>query len=133
MKPKSDDCYSPGYLPTGAEFLYANRRRKSLTFSSYNRNISSAKRLHLRLSYQLTLYSYYMANDLDHVTNVRRKYSAHVITPNALFTQSLIHLSISFDPPVIISDFELAMVQASTMSFPNSYHRGCYYHFMQAI
>ena len=40
---------------------------------------------------------------------------------------------ISFDPLVIVSDFELAMVQASTMSFPNSYHRGCYYHFMQAI
>ena len=28
---------------------------------------------------------------------------------------------ISFDPLVIVSDFELAMVQASTMSFPNSY------------
>ena len=40
---------------------------------------------------------------------------------------------ISFDVEVVVSDFELAMVQASTMSFPNSYHRGCYYHFMQAI
>ena len=63
MKPRSDDCYSPGYLPTGTEFLYANRRGglKSLIFSSYNTNISSAKRFHCRLSYQLTLYSYCMA------------------------------------------------------------------------
>ena len=42
-------------------------------------------------------------------------------------------MGISFDPLVVVSDFELAMVQASTMRFPNSYHRGCYYHFMQAI
>ena len=46
---------------------------------------------------------------------------------------ALAQMGISFDPQVIVSDFELAMVQASTMSFPNSYHRGCYYHFMQAI
>ena len=26
-----------------------------------------------------------------------------------------------------LSDFELAIVQVSTMSFSNSYHRGCYY------
>ena len=38
-------------------------------------------------------------------------------------------LGFTFDPLVIVSDFELVMVQASEMSFPNSYHRGCYYHF----
>ncbi len=50
-----------------------------------------------------------------------------------LLKDAAIGLSLSFDPLVIVSDFELAMVQASTMSFQNSYHRGCYYHFMQAI
>ena len=50
-----------------------------------------------------------------------------------LLKDKAVVLGLSFDPLVIVSDFELAMVQASTMSFSNSYHRGCYYHFMQAI
>ena len=50
-----------------------------------------------------------------------------------LLKDAALVLGLTFDPLVIVSDFELAMVQASTMSFPNSYHRGCYYHFKQAI
>ena len=50
-----------------------------------------------------------------------------------LLKDAALVLGLTFDPLVIVSDFELAIVQASTMSFPNSYHRGCYYHFKQAI
>ena len=44
-----------------------------------------------------------------------------------LLKDAALVLGLTFDPLVIVSDFELAMVQASTLSFPNSYHRGCYY------
>ena len=47
-----------------------------------------------------------------------------------LLKDAALVMGITFDPLVFVSDFELAMVQASTMSFP---YRGCYYHFMQAI
>ena len=50
-----------------------------------------------------------------------------------LLKDAALVLGLTSDPLVIVSDFELAMVQASTMSFPNSYHHGCYYHFKQAI
>ena len=39
----------------------------------------------------------------------------------------------SFNPLVIVSIFELAMVQSSTMSIPNLYYCGCYNHFIQAV
>ncbi len=42
-------------------------------------------------------------------------------------------MGLSLDPSVVVSDFELAMVQAATMNFPSAQHRGCYYHLMQAI
>ena len=60
---KPESGYLPGYLSIGAEFLYAPVREglKTLLFTSYNRNIPSAKRLYRRLSYQLTLYSDSMA------------------------------------------------------------------------
>lgn len=52
-----------------------------------------------------------------------------------LLKDAALVMGIAYDPLVIVSDFELAMVQASTMSFRSHtlYHRGCYYHFMQAI
>ena len=40
-----------------------------------------------------------------------------------LLKDAALVLGLTFDPLVIVSDFELAMVQVSTMSFPNSYHR----------
>ena len=39
-----------------------------------------------------------------------------------LLKDAALVMGITFDPLVIVSDFELAMVQASTMSFPNPYH-----------
>ena len=33
----------------------------------------------------------------------------------------------------MLSDFELAIIQALALNFPNSQHRGCYFHYMQAI
>ena len=33
----------------------------------------------------------------------------------------------------LTSDFELAIIQAAELNFPNASHRGCYYHYMQAI
>ena len=50
-----------------------------------------------------------------------------------LLKDAAMTMGINFDPRVVVSDFELAMVQAATMSFPNTNHRGCYYHFVQAI
>ena len=65
-----------------------------------------------------------------------REINSHVINSYRAFMllkDAALVLGLTFDPLVIVSDFELDMVQASTMSFPNSYHRGCYYHFKQAI
>lgn len=42
-------------------------------------------------------------------------------------------LGYTLDPFVTVSDFEIAMIQAASINFPNSSHQGCYYHFMQAI
>ncbi len=40
---------------------------------------------------------------------------------------------IDLDPAIVICDFELAIIQALALNFPNSRHQGCYYHFMQAL
>ncbi len=45
-----------------------------------------------------------------------------------LLKYAAVVLGLSLDPLVIVSDFKLAMVQASTMSVQNANHRGCYYH-----
>ena len=68
---------------------------------------------------------------------------AYCLLPNKQrqsYNRAFLHLKdkavamgLSLDPLVVVSDFELAMVQAAAMSFSNSHHRGCYYHFMQAI
>lgn len=42
-------------------------------------------------------------------------------------------LGYTLDPFVTISDFEISMIQAATINFPNAHHQSCYYHFMQAI
>lgn len=31
----------------------------------------------------------------------------------------------------MVSDFELALIQATAINFPNANHKGCYYHFKQ--
>ena len=33
----------------------------------------------------------------------------------------------------VVSDFELAIIQAVSLNFQQATHRGCYYHFMQAL
>ena len=40
---------------------------------------------------------------------------------------------LTLDPATVLSDFELAIIQALALNFPNSRHRGCYFHYMQAI
>ena len=40
---------------------------------------------------------------------------------------------LDLDPATVLYDFELAIIQALALNFPNSRHQGCYYHFMQAI
>ena len=42
-------------------------------------------------------------------------------------------LGITLDPDMLMSDFELALIQATALNFPNASHKGCYYHFKQAI
>ena len=34
---------------------------------------------------------------------------------------------------MLMSDFELALIQATALNFLNASHKGCYYHFKQAI
>ena len=43
------------------------------------------------------------------------------------------NLDLELNPSTVMSDFELALIQAVELHFPNAQHRGCYYHFMQAI
>ena len=38
---------------------------------------------------------------------------------------------LELNPDVVMSDFELALIQAVSLNFPNTKHRGCYY--VQAI
>ena len=33
------------------------------------------------------------------------------------------------DPDMLMSDFELALIQATALNFPTASHKGCYYHF----
>ena len=40
---------------------------------------------------------------------------------------------LDLDPATVLCDFVLAIIQALALNFPNSRHRGCYFHFMQAI
>ena len=42
-------------------------------------------------------------------------------------------LSLDFSPVVVLSDFELAIIQAAELSFPTADIKGCYYHYCQCL
>ena len=42
-------------------------------------------------------------------------------------------LGLNLSPATVVSDFELAIIQAVSLNFQQVTHRGCYYHFMQAL
>ena len=50
-----------------------------------------------------------------------------------LLKDAALSLGITLDPDMLMSDFELALIQATALNFPNASHKGCYYHFKQAI
>src|SRR5260363_267240 len=39
----------------------------------------------------------------------------------------------NLSPPVIITDFEQSVINAVRSKFPNSTHKGCYFHFCQNL
>ena len=43
------------------------------------------------------------------------------------------NLDLELNPSMVMSDFELALIQVVELHFPNAQHRECYFHFMQAI
>ena len=50
-----------------------------------------------------------------------------------LLKDAAFSLGLTLDPTSPMCDFELAIIQASSLNFPNATHCGCYFHFMQAI
>ena len=61
--------------------------------------------------------------------NERQTYSRAFL----LLKDAALSLGITLDPDKLMSDFELALIQATALNFPNAFHKGCYYHFKQAI
>ena len=50
-----------------------------------------------------------------------------------LLKDAALVLGYTLDLFVTVSDFEIPMIQAASINFPNARHQGCYCHFMQAI
>ena len=42
-------------------------------------------------------------------------------------------LHLEFSPNVVLTDFELAIIQAADLSFPAATIKGCYYHYCQCL
>ena len=49
-----------------------------------------------------------------------------------LLKDAALDVGLTLDPLSLMCDFELAIIQALLLNFPNASHRGCYYHFMHA-
>ena len=52
---------------------------------------------------------------------------------SCMIKDAALSLGITLDPDMLMSDFELALIQATVLNFPNASHKVCYYHFKQAI
>ena len=50
-----------------------------------------------------------------------------------LLKYAMMTLGLNLSPATVVSDFELAIIQAVSLNFQQATHRGCYYHFMQAL
>ena len=50
-----------------------------------------------------------------------------------LMIDAMMTLGLNLSPATVVSDFELAIIQAVSLNFQQVTHRGCYYHFMQAL
>ena len=50
-----------------------------------------------------------------------------------LMIDAMMTLGLNLSPATVVSDFELAIIQAVSLNFKQVTHRGCYYHFMQAL
>ena len=62
--------------------------------------------------------------------NKQRQTYSHVFL---LLKDAALSLGITLNPDTLMSDFELALIQATVLNFPNASQKGCYYHFKQAI
>ena len=51
----------------------------------------------------------------------------------ALLQAQLQQRGLVFNPTAVMSDFEQAIIQATELSLPTTTHRGCFFHFGQAI
>ena len=63
-----------------------------------------------------------------HCSQISKGSRAFSLLKDAAMTHGL-----DLDPTTVLCDFEIAIIQAVSLNFPNSRHQGCYYHFMQAI
>jgi hypothetical protein len=59
------------------------------------------------------------------------KRAATYVTFFNVIQNEAIALGLTFDPTVIMSDFESGIIRAVTVQFPNAGHRGCHFHFTQ--
>ena len=50
-----------------------------------------------------------------------------------LVKEAALNLGLDLTPSSVLSDFEQALINALRLNFPTAEHRGCYYHYSQAI
>ena len=50
-----------------------------------------------------------------------------------LLKDAMMTLCLNLSPATVVSDFELPIIQVVSLNFQQATHRGCYYHFMQAL
>jgi len=51
----------------------------------------------------------------------------------SLIRDSIVNMSLIFDPDVIVTDFEASTLEALKQHFPRARLVGCYFHFCQAL
>ena len=47
--------------------------------------------------------------------------------------EAALNLGLELTPLSVLSDFEQALINSVRLNFPTAQHRGCYYHYSQAI
>ena len=51
----------------------------------------------------------------------------------AKIRRAMSDLNLTFDPDIIVTDFEIAVIEATKQHFPRARHVGCFFHFGQAL
>ena len=51
----------------------------------------------------------------------------------SVIRKNMMDLNLVFDPEIIVTDFEIAVIEVTRQHFPRARHVGCFFHFGQAI